>query len=414
MPSDLVNSLPVPSSRRLAVRLTPDALRQVRGGHPWVYDASITSVTEGGQAGDLAVVFDDNRRFAAIGLYDPNSPIRLKILHVGRPVTIDTDWWRTRIATALARRDPLRDSGHTTGYRCIHGENDGFGGLVLDRYADSYVLKLYSEAWFPHLRTLVPLFAELLNPRSVVLRLSRRVASEGTPIAEGTALIGSVPAQRVRFLEHGLAFEADVAEGQKTGHFLDQRDNRALIGTMAKGTHVLDVFSSSGGFTVHAAAGGAASVHSIDMSPASIQLARHHMSINSDRALVKACRHETTIGDAFDAMDDLVRKRQRFGIVIIDPPSFAQRQSSVAGGLQAYRRLTALGLSLVQPGGILLQASCSSRITADRFFDAIVTVANSRGDELEEIAQTGHALDHPIGFTEGAYLKAMIARVNPG
>ncbi len=413
MPSDVVESLPAPSARRLAVRLTPDALRQVRGGHPWVYDASVASVADGGQPGDLAVIFDDSRRFAAIGLYDPNSPIRIKVLHTGKPVTIDSGWWRMRIAAALARRDSLRTSGHTTGYRCIHGENDGFGGLVLDRYADDYVLKLYSEAWFPYLGTLIPIFEELLEPRSLVLRLSRRVAGAGTPLPEGTALIGNVPSSRVRFLEHDLIFEADIAEGQKTGHFLDQRDNRALIGTMANGAHVLDVFSSSGGFTVHAAAGGAASVHSIDMSPASIQLARHHMTINASRPTVAACRHETTIGDAFDAMDDLVRKRQRFDIVIIDPPSFAQRQSSVAGGLQAYRRLTALGLSLVRPGGILLQASCSSRITADRFFDAIVTVANSRGDELDEIAQTGHAIDHPIGFPEGAYLKAMIARVNP-
>ena len=412
MPTDVLSQLPSVNPRRLAARVTPDALRQIRGGHPWVYDASITSITAGGQPGDVAVVFDDNRRFAAIGLFDPNSPIRLKILHVGTPVTIDTDWWRTRIAAALARRNPLRDSGHTTGYRGIHGENDGFPGLVVDRYADSYVLKLYSEAWFPHLHTLVPLFAELLNPRSLVLRLSRRVASEGTPLVEGTALIGTVPTRRVQFLEHGLTFEADLVEGQKTGHFLDQRDNRAVIGTMATGAHVLDVFSSSGGFTVHAAAGGAASVHSIDMSPASIQLARHHMSINTSVPAVAACRHETTIGDAFDAMDALVRKRQRFDIVIIDPPSFAQRQSSVAGGLKAYRRLTALGLSLVQPGGILLQASCSSRITADRFYDAIVGVAAGRGDVLDEVALTGHALDHPIGFPEGAYLKAMIARVN--
>ncbi len=412
MPSDLVRSLPAPNPRRLAVRLTPDALRQVRGGHPWVYDASITSVTEGGQPGDLAVIFDHSRRFVAIGLYDPNSPIRIKVLHTGKPVTIDADWWRSRISAALARRIPLRDAGHTTGYRCIHGENDGFGGLVLDRYADSYVLKLYSEAWFAHLGTLIPLFEELLRPTALVLRLSRRVAGEGTPLPEGSTLIGKVPTGRVPFREHGLTFEADLAEGQKTGHFLDQRDNRALIGTMAQGAHVLDVFSSSGGFTVHAAAGGAASVHSIDMSPASIQLARHHMEINASVRPVAACRHETTIGDAFDAMDALVRKRQKFGIVIIDPPSFAQRQSSVGGGLQAYRRLTALGLSLVQPGGILLQASCSSRITADRFYDAIVGVATSRGDELDEVALTGHALDHPIGFPEGAYLKAMIARVN--
>ena len=409
---------PGPAPKRLAVRLTPDALRQVRGGHPWVYDASIRSVTAGGAPGDLAVVFDADRKFAAIGLWDPASPIRLKVLHRGRPTTIDAGFWRQRIAAALDRRAPLRDtaggSDATTAYRCVHGENDGLPGLVVDRYDTTYVLKLYSAAWIPHLRELIKVLEDLLHPRAIVLRLSRAVQSGPTHgYEDGMTIAGTPVTEPVRFQEHGLAFEADVVHGQKTGHFLDQRENRAKVGALAGAKRVLDVFSCTGGFSVYAAAGGATEVHSVDASTGAIDAARRNMAANADRATVAACRHETTVGDAFEVMDRLGRGSQHttYDIVVVDPPSFASNAAGVPKALTAYAHLARLALRLVRPGGLLVQASCSSRITVDDLARAVNTTAAANGVNVREITRTGHPLDHPIGFPEGAYLKALYLEV---
>ncbi len=216
------------------MRVTPDALRQIRGGHPWVYDASIRSVGHDGAAGDLAVVFDDRRQFAAIGLYDPGSPIRVRVLHHGGPATIDDDWWRDHLAHAFAQRSLLDSDQRTNAYRVVHGENDGFPGLVIDRYDTTYVVKAYTTAWLPHLRAVVGALGQIVTPERVVLRLGRTTAREA-PAFDGVALLGRLPTAPVPFMEEGLSFEADVVRGQKTGHFLDQRENRVRVGGLSAG-----------------------------------------------------------------------------------------------------------------------------------------------------------------------------------
>ncbi len=186
--------LPRAADRRVAVRATPDAIRQVRGGSPWLFDGSITSVSHEGDAGDLAVVFDDRRNFVAVGLWDPTSPIRVKILHAGSPETIDRAWWRSRLSASLERRSMLAADDTTTAYRCVHGENDGLPGLVVDRYDSTLVVKLYSSAWFSHLADVVDGLVELLAPERIVLRLSRAVADSDTfGTSEGEILIGEAP-----------------------------------------------------------------------------------------------------------------------------------------------------------------------------------------------------------------------------
>ncbi|MFP5370328.1 MAG: class I SAM-dependent rRNA methyltransferase, partial [Actinomycetes bacterium] len=226
---DVLARLPTPSERRVAVRVTNEAARQVRAGHPWVFESSITS-GGAGQSGDVAVVFDGKRRFQAIGLYDPDSPIRVKVLHHGDPVQITPAWWRDRIAQALARRSTLLTSTRTSGFRCVHGENDGLPSLVVDRYEAALVVKLYSAAWVPHLQTVVGVLDELLSPELVVVRTSRAMQRDAAGgIADGTVVLGTPPSGPILFRENDLVLEADVVAGQKTGHFLDQRDNRRLV-----------------------------------------------------------------------------------------------------------------------------------------------------------------------------------------
>ena len=396
----------------MAVRITNDALRHVRSGHPWVYDQAITSTSHDGAPGDLAVIFDADRKFAAIALFDPASPIRLKVLHQGKPVTVDRAFWTTTLSTAIARRATLSASGDTTGYRVVNGENDGMPGFVLDRYDRTLVMKLYSGIWVPHLADIIAAIDELMHPESLVLRLARNITLEALHgLEEGDALIGVCPTDPVLFLERGLTFEADVVHGQKTGFFLDQRDNRALVGTMTRDARVLDVFASTGGFSVYAAAGGATEILAVDLSEPTLAAAARNLAHNSRRSEVAACRFKPIVADAFREMDRLAHQGQRFDVVIIDPPSFAQRQFEVDRAISAYSKLTDLGVRLVKRGGLLVQCSCSSRVTADDFHSTVSHSAARANRPLDELRRTGHAVDHPVTFNEGSYLKAVFARV---
>ena len=403
---------PAISDRRLAVRVTRDAERHIRSGHPWVFDGSIESVSHEGRPGDLAVIFDHNRDFLAIGLWDPDSPIRVRIVHQGKPATIDADFWTSRVIDAVSNREPLTSDPSTTGIRVLNGENDGVGGLVADVYDTVGVVKVYSAAWLPHLPPIVDALVDLLGLDVVVSRHSRLLADQPRHgLEDGAALVGTLPADGiVPFLEHGLTFHADVVRGQKTGHFLDQRDNRAMVGAMSGDARVLDVFCHSGGFSVHAAAGGARSVTSVDQSPHALRQVAAHFEANA--ASTRATRTDAIQGDAFDVLSSLERAGERYDVVVIDPPSFAGRQSAVAGALRSYARLTTAGLSVLADGGTLVQASCSSRVTSDDFVAVVNGAAAEAGIALDDQIVTGHAIDHPVTFPEGAYLKAVFATAN--
>lgn len=403
--------------RRVAVRVTPAGLRAVRSGDPWLFDGSITSASPDDlPTGSVAIVFDDRRRVAGVGLWDPDSPIRVKMLHSGA-VEVGPELWSQRLTAALDRRQGLVDDPDTTGWRWVHGENDGLPGLVVDRYADTLVIKLYMAAWFPHLDQIVTALTEIAEPERIVLRLSRRVSAQVTDtgdLHDGAVLTGTAPTAPIRFTERGLVMEADVIDGHKTGHFLDQRDNHALVRSMADGAHVLDVFSSTGGFSVAAAAGGARSVHMVDISRPALDTARRNLAHNRHIAAVARCEVTDDCGDAFEVLDHLARQGREFDLVIIDPPSFAQNEAAVPRALAAYRRLVRAGLAVTAPGGTLVQASCSSRVDADQLATAVADGARGSGKRVREIRRTGHPVDHPIGFDRGGYLTAVYAAVAAG
>ncbi|MGZ4767128.1 MAG: class I SAM-dependent rRNA methyltransferase [Ilumatobacteraceae bacterium] len=408
----VLDQLPVVGEKRMAVRVTPDARRQIAAGHPWIFNESITSISHRGVVGDLAVIFDNDRNFVAVGLWDPGSPIRIRVLQHGKPATIDAEFWRQRIRTAIERRAAIGDD--TDGYRVLNGENDGFPGLVLDRYADTFVLKLYTSVWIPHLRSLVGVIGEQFAPAALVLRLARTMTDQRLHgLSEGMALIGEPPTAPVMFRENGLWFEADVIEGQKTGYFLDQRDNRALVGSMAAGMRVLDVFAAGGGFGVYAAAGGATRVTSVDQSAPALAAADRNFAHNAALPNVRHCEHDSILGDAYEVMDRLIQRRKHYDIVVVDPPSFAQRKSNVERALHAYGQLTQRAVRLTRPDGLLVQASCSSRITDEQFFATVRGSAQRADHDLIEVRRTAHAVDHPVTFAQGSYLKALFARVVP-
>jgi 23S rRNA (cytosine1962-C5)-methyltransferase len=411
--NDLITLAQTPNLEpsRLALRVTPAAEIAIRQGHPWVYESAITSQKGNGRSGDIAVIFDRKNRFLAVGLYDAQGPIRVRVLHQGTPAAIDAAWWQAQLAAAAQLRAPLSAS-QTTGFRLVHGENDGFPGLIIDQYAATAVIKLYTPAWIPHLRAVLDGLTAVSHPERIVLRLNRSAAGQTDALyglQNGMVLLGPPLTGPVLFQENGLWFAADVVAGQKTGFFLDQRDNRARVETLAEGKTVLNVFAYTGGFSLYAARGGAAAVASLDISKPALEAATYNFTLNMAQPAVAAARHELLLGDAFARLEELGRNGRSFDMVIIDPPSFAKKQAEAERALGAYARLVRLGLRVLQPGGILVMASCSSRITAPQFFDRVNETARAEKRPLHEIERTSHALDHPVAFPEGAYLKCLFA-----
>ncbi|MFN0125693.1 MAG: class I SAM-dependent methyltransferase [Verrucomicrobiales bacterium] len=425
-------AMPPAASPRLKLRLAPAAEAAVRSGHPWVFDRAIRDQNRQGTAGELAVIYDRRDRFLALGFYDPDSPIRVRILHVGDPLTIDDAWWRQRLALALDRRrelfalsstsadgtagqtpadvphDPAR---HTDGFRLINGESDGWPALVLDRYARTLVIKLYSAVWFPRLAHLVPIFRHAMPwADTLVLRLSRNVvdlAQQKYGRSEGfLTSMSDNPGEVVVFHENGLRFEAAVCRGQKTGFFLDQRENRARLESLAAGREALNAFSFSGGFSLYAARGGARSVTDLDLSDHALESARRNFALNRNRfPAVTACRHHTVQGDAFDW---LARPSPaRFDLIVVDPPSLARRESEHGRALAAYANLHANALAHLRPHGILVAASCSAHVDEATFFATVRRTARHTGRPFRELWTSTHAADHPATFPEARYLKCI-------
>lgn len=406
----ILNSLPHPSDRRIALHIKPAAERALREGHPWVFDQAIRRQSHEGQPGDLAVIFDRERRFLAVGLYDPHSPIRVRVLQHRQPATIDRAWFAERLQAAADLRLPLVRQ-QTNGYRLAHGENDGLPGLIVDRYADTLVLKLYTAAWLPHLRDVIASLHSVQPFSHLVLRSSRSLDALLSPhgLHDGQVLAGSGLAAPVIFEENGLHFAADVLHGHKTGFFFDQRDNRAEVRARAVGRRVLDVFAYSGGFSVYAAAGGAQAVTSLDISGPALEAAAANFALNQGNANVAAAQRQSITADAFAGLKRLAVEGQTFDMVVVDPPAFAKSAAEVDRALRAYAQLTQAALQALERGGLLVTASCSSRVTADAFVSTVTRAARKAGRPLQIIKQTGHPLDHPIRFAEGAYLKCLFA-----
>ena len=386
---------------RLKIRLSPAGERAVKSGHPWVFSESIQSQNRPGSAGELAVIYDrSSDRFLASAFFDPDSPIRLRIVHRGTPTPIDPAFWHDRVHSATAARAGIFTQD-TTGVRLIHGENDGFPALVLDRYADTCVCKLYSPVWIPHLPALTEAITSIIQPAALLLRLSRNAAPAfaSAGLTEGF-LTGSSP-DSVPFLEDGLQFLADVRHGQKTGFYLDQRDNRRRLASIAKGADVLNAFSFSSAFSLHAARAGARSVTDVDISQHALDAGSRNFAANLHLPTVAACTRHAIRADAFAWL--AAQPTQRFDIVVVDPPSLARRESDRPAAIKAYHQLATSAAQHLKPHGILLAASCSAHVSPTEFADAVrAAIPHAR-----ELWTAGHAQDHPARFPEATYLKAI-------
>ena len=407
-----MDRLSLPLSRyfpkRLAVKLTSKGETYVAKGHPWLFSNSIQKINKTPTTGDLAVIFKKtDNKLLALGLYDADSDIRIKIIYKGSAsVQIDKVFFNSRIQMANNKREQLLETD-TNSYRLINGESDGFPGLIADVYNQVLVLKLYSAIWLPYISDILPGLIEFSGSETVVLRLSRKLQNSAIQhLKDGAVIYGELENEVVLFREHGVNFSANVIHGHKTGYFLDHRDNRRMVGSMSLNKTVLDVFSYAGGFSVHALANGAKSVTSLDISAQALEVAKFNAGLNPVEG-----QHEIIVGDAFKELEALIRSKNTFDLVVIDPPSFAKQQSEIQLALKKYAQLAKLGVQLTKGGGKLVLASCSSRVSKEEFIRVITETLKGRGCKFKINKVSSHDIDHPIGFPEAEYLKCIFLSI---
>lgn len=388
--------------------------KKIRNGYPWIFHYQVQNENINGQSGDLAVVYDYRNRFLAIGLLDFESDIRFRALHTCNPVKIDRDFFEAKLNSALKLRDSIL-SHTTTGYRVINGENDGFPGLILDRYQSTIVLKLYTSAWIPYLDTLACLFKNHLPVNRCVLRWSRKVLTSAVvheKWSDGSMLFGDKPASPICFKENGISFKADVISGQKTGFFLDQRDNRQYIRSLSREKSVLNVFSYTGAFSIYSFIGGARSVLEVDYNPIALAASKNNLRLNFPNRIFLKNEFRQLKADGFNALSEFILDQQKFELIILDPPAFAKRNKQAKSALNAYTKLVEAAAKVSTKNGILFAASCSVHVKSYDFYKAVFAGIHSAGRKCQEIRRTGHADDHPVTFSQGEYLKGIFCKIS--
>ena len=406
-PHDAAPRTSAPGLGAAQVILKPRKVRPFFGRHPWVLESAIARVDGDAADGDVVELISDKGRFVARGLFNSQSRIRVRLYTWSPSEPIDDAFWHRRLQAAIALR---RNLGYTDPHgaaRLVFSEADGLSGLVVDRYGEYLAVQPTALAIANRLDRIVPMLMELLKPRGIVLRNERGLGQiEGIHFPEGTHW-GHAPDGPIFIEENGLRFGVDLREGQKTGFYLDQRENRRAAAAYCRGRRVLDLFCYSGGFGLAASKlGGASEVLAVDGSEKAIALARANAELNGLSNL------HFQVGDGFQTLDALAAAGERFGAVVLDPPKFARSRAAVDDALMAYHRLNRMAVELLEPGGILITCSCSGHVTREDFLHMLGGVAQRTGRDIQVLEQRGAAPDHPVAATclESEYLKCFICR----
>ena len=383
-------------------------LSRTRGGeeleHLWIYAGYVEEVSGELVSGDVVDVMAPNGRFYARGLYNPASKIRVRILTFNdEPIT--EQFWRGRLAQAVRLRQRVVTG--TNAYRLIYGEADRLPGLIVDRYDDVLVMQTLSSGMDRRKDLLADLLCQESGATRVYLRNDAKSRTlEGLPVEKGFLRGGGETSVGI---QEGLArFLVDIARGQKTGWFCDQRENRLVTAGFAAGAEVLEVFAHTGAFGIHAALAGAKLVEGLDVSEEALTLARNHAVLNkvADRCVYRS-------GDAFEEMRKLERAGCHYDLVLLDPPAFARSKQAVPRALAGYKDVNLLGMRLTKPEGFLATSSCSHHVTEQELWTGIRLAARDARRQVRLLEQRGQARDHPILATmpETRYLKCFILQV---
>jgi 23S rRNA (cytosine1962-C5)-methyltransferase len=385
------------------IQLPTHLKQRLAQGHPWIYRNHVppqmrlrtgtwVKVRCGGWTG--------------YGLWDANGTIALRIFSERQPPT--AQWFQEQVKAAWELRSPLRQQG-CTAYRWLFGEGDGLPGLTVDLYGDYAVIQTYMESGASLLDWLVDALNSMHPLKGIFLRTQHSVEPEAEDMGKGKLIWGEAAPKDLTVLEHHLKFQVDLQTGQKTGLFLDHRENRRFLEGMSQGRSVLNCFSYTGAFSLYALRGGASRVVSVDVGRSLAQSAATNIHLNQ----LDESRHSFVTEDCFTLLSRYVAEKERFDLVILDPPSFAKSKQNRHAALRAYTKINALALQCVTPGGFLATASCTSQVSPEAFREMIAAAGASAGHRLQIIHEAGQPLDHPVPahFPEGRYLKFVVGRV---
>lgn len=388
----------------IKLRLARDLVRIIKRGHPWVFAEALRNRPDA-LAGTHAVLLDNKKgREVARGMYDPHSPLAFRVCTVEPTEKLNDNWAQKRLERALSLRRRLFDD-QTTGFRLFNGEGDGSPGLICDVYGELAVIQLDGAGPrnFWNFKGIAQWVAQVLELEGVYLKSQSRQRDHSQ------ALVGDTPITLVPFLENGVHFTVDVIRGQKTGFFLDQRENRQHIKTMAAGQQVLNLFGYTGGFSIYAGLGGASHVTTVDTALPALEMANQHWQLNN----LPVANHKTVRINAFEFLERAVQAKKLWNLVIVDPPSFASSSDAVKKAIAAYQKLIAAAATVTAQDGILAVASCSSHVDLPTFLSACQTGISKARRRATLLRVTGQSPDHPtpLPFSEFRYLKFVLMRV---
>lgn len=388
---------------RLVLRAGHD--RRIRAGHPWVFSNEIDRIEPESAAGGATEVFSHRGDFLGTAYFNPHSLIAARLLSRQRESIDSSDFFIERIRSAFEYRQRIYPQERAL--RIVHGEGDGLPGLVVDRYDDVLSIQLLTLGMEQRRPAIVTALRELFHPQAIVARNDVAVRElEGLP-QQVELLAGELPAELV-VAEHGLKSKVDILGGQKTGHFLDQKENHLALKGRVDGRRVLDLFCYSGNWSLHAAHFGAREVIGADISHAAVELARDNARLNgfeSRCSFVKA--------DVFELLRELGRDRQRFGAIVLDPPAFVKSRKKLKEAIKGYLTVNRRAMELLEPGGYLFTCSCSYHMDRDTFVDTLRQAGQQAGRTLRLVEMRGQAYDHPVllACPETEYLKCAVLQV---
>ena len=390
--------------------LHPGKERSLFRRHPWIFAGSVDRLDGRARPGDTVTVVTAEGKALARAAWSPSSQIRARVWSFDAEAAIDHAFFKRAVAASVARRVAIPALRGQEGVRLIHGESDGLPGVIADRYGDVVVLQLTSAGADKWREAIVAGLVQATRCAAVYERSDSEVRGlEGLESRTGCAH-GELPAGGLTIVENGVRMEVDVEGGHKTGFYLDQRDNRLLTGQLAGGRAVLNCFCYTGGFSLQALAGGAASVLSIDSSGPALESARRNVALNPQ---LDASRAEWQEADVFKALRALKEEGRKFDLIVLDPPKFAPSAAHAERAARAYKDINLFGFRLLNPGGILMTYSCSGGIGQELFQKIVAGAAIDAGVDARILYRLSAAPDHPIGLAvpEGEYLKGLACQV---
>lgn len=403
------------------IRIRQGKETQLVRHHPWMFSGAVEHEKSPEEIGvGIVQIHDSQDRFIAYGWHDPKSHILVRLLSWDAQVVPDETWWIDMIRSAVRRRLPLfSDARQTNAFRLIHGEADFLPGIVADLYGSTIVCIISARVGWDHRQVVVTTLRKLLNPSRIIVSTDSSFCGieqmkETTEWHEGESVTVPATVESIRFRELGLLYGMDPMEGQKSGFFCDQRDNRARVGTYASGRTCLDAFSYSGAFSLNLLASGARSVTAVDSSAAALRQLEANLEANGKNRRIPsdaASRLTVRQADVFSFLREM--ETDHYDLIILDPPKLAQTKGQVEGALRAYKDLNRLAIGKIRRGGIVATFSCSSGVSREQFRTMIAWAAKDAAREVQILETLGQGPDHPVrlSFPESEYLKGFILAV---